>query len=246
MFSFFLAYCCLASGTEIASGNTAVDDRVRASLGIPNEDMLNEARFRDAVLKLFPFGTNWSEAERKVRRMLFPYGATRDPRRASINLHNRERHIRCEVISATYIECSFFGEPKSAAISLDDRSWHFQLRFGIAGTLQDVWTGSTSSACWQNHDPSKACLKRATDDCQSKGGIWYGHVSGLGRDTGCNLPTSDSGRPCTNKSQCEGACIPVSGSDPNSTRCICDRRMWQPKGIMEFCTENGVQRYHVE
>ena len=247
IFSFFLAYCCSASATEFASRNTSVDDRVRASLEISNEDALNETRFRDAVLKLFPFGTTWSEAEGKIRRLVRPYRVTRDRQRASVYLYNRERHIRCEVAGDVgFIECGFFSDPKIALMSLNDRSWHFQMHFGVTKVLQDVHTHLRSFPCWKNPNRSEACLKKAIDDCQSKGGIWYGHVSGRGRDAGCNLPTKDAGKPCTNENQCEGMCIPAPASTPNGTRCICDRRMWQPKGDKEFCTEKGVQRIHAE
>lgn len=247
LFSLFLAYCCLASGTEYVDHDTSVDDRVRASLDIPNEDTLNEARFNDALLKRFPLGTSWSEAEAKIRRLVFPYRVTRDARRVSTNLYNRERHIQCEVAeNVGFIGCSFFSDPKIAAISLNDRSWHFEMRFGAKKSLQHVHSQLVSSPCWNSPYLSEACLKKSIDDCQSKGGIWYGHVWGRGRDTGCNLPTKDAGKPCTSKNQCEGTCIPASGSNPNSIRCICDSRMWQPKGLREFCTEDGVQRIEAE
>jgi hypothetical protein len=150
--------------------------------------VLDEARFRAAVLKLFPLGIRWSEAEKRVRALVFPYSSTPDHRRDSVNLYNAERRIHCET-SVSYMGCSFFTAPEIAAVSLDDRTWHFQMRFGVSRALQDLHAGSTSVPCWNNHNPSAACLKKAIDDCRSKDGIWYGHVKGRGRDTGCNLPT---------------------------------------------------------
>ena len=41
--------------------------------------------------------------------------------------------------------------------------------------------------------------------CLAAGGAWDG-VSGRGHVHGCNLPTSDGGKACTDSKECEGLC----------------------------------------
>lgn len=43
------------------------------------------------------------------------------------------------------------------------------------------------------------------DACIAAGGDWD-DLSGRGHITGCNLPTSDGGKACTDSGQCEGVC----------------------------------------
>jgi hypothetical protein len=43
--------------------------------------------------------------------------------------------------------------------------------------------------------------------CVARGGRWMGRVSGRGRMTGCNLPTHDAGKACSDKADCEGPCV---------------------------------------
>ncbi len=85
------------------------------------------------------------------------------------------------------------------------------------------------------------CLNKAK--CEAKGGLWGGTVSGRGRTPGCNLPTSDAGKPCTNDSQCQGSCVPKERMTPP---CVCDRWMSQPKGFQMWCTDKGVQALEVD
>jgi hypothetical protein len=247
MLLFFLSYCCGASGTEVSSFDTSLDARVRTALDIPNEEPLNEGRFRDAVLKRFPVGAGWTEVEGKIRTLVSPH-VKPDPRGASIFLYDRERLIYCELArDVRFMGCSFFSDPALSAISLNDRTWHFQIRFDGKKKLEQVHTNLTSTPCWQDPNRrSEACIRNAIEDCQSKGGIWYGHLSGRGRNTGCNLPTTDAGRPCTNRTQCQGACVPAPISDTSGAGCTCDRWMMLPKGEATLCTEKGLQRIHFE
>ncbi|MCM2280036.1 MAG: hypothetical protein NDJ89_18335 [Oligoflexia bacterium] len=44
-------------------------------------------------------------------------------------------------------------------------------------------------------------------DCEKSGGRWEGSISGRGRLTGCNMPTSDRGKPCARGEDCESVCL---------------------------------------
>jgi hypothetical protein len=48
-------------------------------------------------------------------------------------------------------------------------------------------------------------MRRAA--CTAQGGRWGGCIQGRGRSPGCSLPTKDAGKPCTDRSQCESACV---------------------------------------
>ncbi len=54
--------------------------------------------------------------------------------------------------------------------------------------------------------------------CEAKGGRWGGTAIGRGRSPGCNLPTKDAGKKCSDSSQCESACIAHDASNHN---CSC-------------------------
>jgi hypothetical protein len=43
------------------------------------------------------------------------------------------------------------------------------------------------------------------EQCKSKGGIWG--IIGLSKEEKCNLPTSDSGKICSDSEECKGSCI---------------------------------------
>jgi hypothetical protein len=220
------------------------DDRVRAALGL-SEEALTDAALRESALGLFPLGTSWADAVRKVRQSL-----VRNSRRATIapdtvRIGDRRNLAYCDVTESDtrLILCVFGSDPELRSESLSDRTWSIALNFEDTNSLQSVAVNSSVAPCWAARNPSRSCLRKATDDCKSKGGDWYGHVRGRGRNTGCNLPTTDAGKPCVSGEDCEGTCIPV---DENGFRCVCDKRKLQPKGAVEFCTENGVVRLHVE
>ncbi len=48
-------------------------------------------------------------------------------------------------------------------------------------------------------------MRRAA--CEAKGGSWGGCTPGRGRLPGCNLPTTDEGKACRDKRDCQGACV---------------------------------------
>ena len=56
-------------------------------------------------------------------------------------------------------------------------------------------------------DRRKASADNDEGTCKKSGGKWLGRQRGRGRITGCNLPTEDGGKACTDSSQCESACV---------------------------------------
>ena len=54
-------------------------------------------------------------------------------------------------------------------------------------------------------DPDLPPAPTTREACLAAGGQWD-DVSGRGHITGCNLPTNDGGKSCTDSSQCEGLC----------------------------------------
>lgn len=48
--------------------------------------------------------------------------------------------------------------------------------------------------------------ERLRNDCEENRGQWEGQ-SGRGRIQGCNLPTKDAGKLCSDSSECESACV---------------------------------------
>ncbi len=81
------------------------------------------------------------------------------------------------------------------------------------------------------------------EKCEAKGGSWGGTLKGRGRFLGCELPTADAGTPCTNKSQCQGACIPENGMTPP---CVCDRWKHHGGGHQRYCTAEGVRSRQID
>ncbi len=53
---------------------------------------------------------------------------------------------------------------------------------------------------------AKAADEKLRRACEDKKGIW-GRQDGRGRVHGCNLPTSDAGKSCSDSSECESACV---------------------------------------
>ncbi len=115
---------------------------------------------------------------------------------------------------------------------------------GVDNRLKEAGASRHLSACWDERDPSAACLKRAKEDCTNKNGVWMGHVSGRGRSTGCNAPTKDAGLFCTKENQCQSTCVPISEV---SVACACYGWTQSPKGqLFEFCTSKGIVGAHAD
>jgi hypothetical protein len=76
--------------------------------------------------------------------------------------------------------------------------------------------------------------------CEGKGGSWRGSVSGRGRSVGCDLPTKDNGKTCSDSSQCESICV---AHDSTNKNCSCYDRTIVPKGLQpDTCTFGGLKR----
>jgi hypothetical protein len=76
--------------------------------------------------------------------------------------------------------------------------------------------------------------------CEQKGGVWLGSVSGRGRSIGCDLPTKDAGKTCSDSSQCESLCV---ARDLSNTNCNCYGRTIVPKGQQpDTCSFTGVNK----
>ncbi len=53
---------------------------------------------------------------------------------------------------------------------------------------------------------AKASDEQSAKECTEAGGIWD-RQSGRGHVTGCNLPTIDGGKDCTDSKECQGGCV---------------------------------------
>ncbi len=74
--------------------------------------------------------------------------------------------------------------------------------------------------------------------CEAMGGRWGGVVIGRGRSHGCNLPTKDAGKKCSDSSQCESGCIAHDDSNKN---CSCYEWQRYPKGHpLRYCSFKGI------
>jgi hypothetical protein len=83
------------------------------------------------------------------------------------------------------------------------------------------------------------CINTAAQ-CESKGGVWLGSISGRGRDSGCDLPTKDAGRKCSDGSQCESICV---ANDLSNKNCSCSARTLSRKGLQpDICSFGGLIR----
>src|SRR4051812_41809915 len=98
-------------------------------------------------------------------------------------------------------------------------------------TLDDY--SRRESACMGSKD--KGCIAELRKVCASLGGQWHGEIRGRGRQWGCERPTQDKGRPCTDSSQCESSCIaehpPVASQSPSPASCHCAPTTLFPKGV---------------
>jgi hypothetical protein len=97
----------------------------------------------------------------------------------------------------------------------------------------------------------KKCLAELKRECESMGGKWHGEIVGRGRQWGCERPTRDKGKRCTDSSQCEGMCLaepaPTASQLPSLTKCQCASTTLFPKGrAVLVCTKNGIQAIHAD
>jgi len=53
--------------------------------------------------------------------------------------------------------------------------------------------------------PKQVSVPNDKESCESSGGVW-GNL-GLSTQPGCNLPTSDANKACTDSKQCQGVCL---------------------------------------
>jgi hypothetical protein len=78
-------------------------------------------------------------------------------------------------------------------------------------------------------------LAHAKDRCVSEGGAFQ--TRGLLQSWGCVRPTKDGGKPCTDKRDCESACLYVGGRATNRTelvgQCAKDTNMFGCKTSLE-------------
>jgi hypothetical protein len=63
--------------------------------------------------------------------------------------------------------------------------------------------------------PNPQPLPTNEQDCLKQGGTWG--PQGRAQQNMCDLPTTDAGQPCTDSSQCEGACL--GGETPSIGTC---------------------------
>ena len=61
-------------------------------------------------------------------------------------------------------------------------------------------------------------IERFVSDCQARGGSW--EVRGMSGVPGCVLPTKDGGKECTNRSDCETACLYVGRPPPQGAQVV--------------------------
>lgn len=95
------------------------------------------------------------------------------------------------------------------------------------------WVGSLGTYIRENDE----CIDTQTK-CEAKGGQWGGVVSGRGRSPGCNLPTNDAGKKCSDSSQCESVCI---AHDESNKNCSCYPWTRLGKGLQSNqCSSKGI------
>ena len=88
------------------------------------------------------------------------------------------------------------------------------VRLGLTGLVL-LAAGPVLGASPGKPAPAPAPATRA--ECEATGGRWD-DVSGRGHVTGCNPPTSDGGKECTDSDQCQGACQRGTCSTHRSAR----------------------------
>ena len=99
--------------------------------------------------------------------------------------------------------------------------------------------------------PDKKCIAELKKECASIDGKWHGEIVGRGRQSGCERPTKDKGKRCTDSSQCESMCIaerpPTANQSPSPASCHCAATTLVPKGSpILVCIEESVQAIHVD
>jgi hypothetical protein len=112
------------------------------------------------------------------------------------------------------------------------RSWVISICFGIASP------GVFASDVPTIQKPERPARKA---ECISKGGKWI--LYPMGRFYFCAINTSDAGKVCSDDSQCQGDCEPVSNDSKSLGRCAptlpmpggCPRHMEKGKIISEPC-----------
>ena len=61
-------------------------------------------------------------------------------------------------------------------------------------------------------DARKPIIPSMEEECLARGGSWEARgLPYIGRPKSCELITSDTGKRCTDSSQCEGACLALAG-----------------------------------
>jgi hypothetical protein len=97
----------------------------------------------------------------------------------------------------------------------------------------------------------KECIAELKEECKLLGGKWLGEVIGRGRQWGCERPTKDGGKSCTDSSQCESTCLANAPSGPtqaaSASACHCAATTLLPKGRPIFvCGKEGIKVIHID